>query len=445
MIWLYSLILEGTALEIPHEKYQLENGLSVILIEDHTSPQIVVDTWYQVGSYDDPKGASGFAHLFEHLMFMGTATVPNGNFDIRMEVAGGWNNASTGDDRTNYYDVGPSEIAELLLFMEADRMVNLDITQDKLDSEREVVRQERRQNYEDAPYGKIWLEMPEMMYPSSHPYHLEGIGSHEDLLAATLDTVTQFYQDWYSPSNATLCVAGDFDSAQIKEAIGKYYGAIEKKEVQKHQNFSFPTTPVVKQKTITDSVPLPAMLMMWHSPAFFAAGDAEADVLASILAGQASSNLSKKLMYDEQLVQDVSVFQYSRGRGSIFVVYIDALEDTDLEQIAQIVQEELNGIASGNIEISQKNLTAILKNWEMNFLWGLENLLERAETLQRYNYYLGDTNYLEKDLLRYQKVTPESIQNFISSHLTADKVSTLIVLPEEDSEEESESDSQGKE
>ena len=151
MIYLFSFIVESAALEIPHEKYQLENGLNVILIEDHTVPQIVVDTWYQVGSYDDPKGASGFAHLFEHLMFMGTSTIPNGEFDIRMEVSGGWNNATTGDDRTNYYDVGPSEITELLIFMEADRMVNLDITQEKLDTEREVVRQERRQNYEDAP------------------------------------------------------------------------------------------------------------------------------------------------------------------------------------------------------------------------------------------------------------------------------------------------------
>ena len=435
MIWLYSLILEGAALEIPHEKYQLKNGLNVILIEDHSSPQIVVDTWYQVGSYDDPKGASGFAHLFEHLMFMGTTTIPNGDFDIRMEVAGGWNNASTGDDRTNYYDVGPSEIAELLLFMEADRMVNLEITQDKLDSERDVVRQERRQNYEDAPYGKIWLEMPEMMYPASHPYHLEGIGSHEDLLAATLDTVTQFYEDWYSPSNATLCVAGDFNSEDMKKTIAKYYGSIENKTVQTHQDFVFPERPIITEKTITDSVPLPAMLMMWHSPAFFADGDAEADVLSSILAGQASSNLSKKLMYDEQLVQDVSVFQYSRGRGSIFIVYIDALENTDLDQVSQIVQAELDGIASGHIPIQEKNLTAILKNWEMNFLWGLENLLERAETLQRYNYYLGDTEYIDKDLQRYKDVTPESIQKLISSHLTAEKVSRLIVLPEEQSAE----------
>ena len=438
MIWLYSFLLEGFALEIPHETYQLDNGLNVILIEDHTSPQIVVNSWYQVGSYDDPLGASGFAHLFEHLMFMGTAAIPNKDFDIKMEVAGGWNNASTGDDRTNYYDIGPSEIADLLIYMEADRMVNLDITQEKLDLQREVVRNERRQNYEDAPYGKIWLEMPEMLYPESHPYHFEGIGSHEDLLAATIGTVNKFYQDWYYPSNATLCVAGDFDSTHIKEVISKYYGVIENKAAKTHQSFELPSEPIIKEKTVFDSVPLPAMLLMWHSPELFANGDAEADVLSSILSGQASSNLSKKLMYDEQLVQDVSVFQYSRGRGSIFIVYIDALEDTDLDQVAQIVQAELDGLASGEIVISEEKLNAILKNWEMDFLWGLESLLERAETLQRYSHYLGDTDYIGKDLKRYQDVSPESIQKLISTYFIADKAAKLILLPEESSKGEQE-------
>lgn len=438
MIWLFSLVLEGVALEIPHEKYQLDNGLNVILIEDHSSLQVVVNTWYQVGSYDDPEGASGFAHLFEHLMFMGTKTIPNKDFDIRMEVAGGWNNASTADDRTNYYDVGPSEITDLLLFMEADRMVGLDITQEKLDLQREVVRNERRQNYEDAPYGKVWLEMPEMLYPTSHPYHMEGIGSHEDLLAATLNTVNQFYKDWYSPSNATLCVAGDFDAETIKTTIEKFYGRIENKAAQSHAEYTLPTEPVVKEKTVTDNVPLPAMLLMWHSPSVFAEGDATADVLSNILAGQASSNLSKKLLYDQQLVQDVTVYQYSRGRGSVFFVYIDALEDTDLEQVQTMIQAELDGIASGEIKISQAELDAIVNNWEMEFLWGLESIQERAETLQRYNHYLGTTDYLEKDLERYRSVTPESIQQFISQYLTAEKVSKLIVLPESQEDQEGE-------
>ena len=431
MLWLYTLIWEGFALEIPHEKYQLDNGLNVVLIEDHSSPQVVVDTWYQVGSYDDPAGASGFAHLFEHLMFMGTTVIPEKEFDIRMEVAGGWNNASTADDRTNYYDVGPAELVDLLLFMEADRMSNLDITQEKLDLQREVVRNERRQNYEDAPYGKIWLEMPEMLYPETHNYHLEGIGSHEDLLAANLDTVTNFYRDWYTPSNATLCVAGDFDSTEVKALIQQYYGSIKTVAPQQHKDYQLPERPVVSEKTIYDNVPLPAMLLMWHSPAIYQSGDAEADILSSLLTGQANSILTKKLVYDQQLVQDVSVFQYSRGRGSVFIVYVDALEDSNLDEIADMIQKELDALASGESKIESKDLAAIVNNWEMDFLWGLESLLDRAETLQQYHHYQGRTDYITEDLARYKSVSAESIQSLIQSHFSLDKRARLIVLPEE--------------
>ena len=445
MLWLYSLILEGMALEIPHETLQLDNGLQVILIEDHSLPKVVVNTWYGVGSYDDPAGASGFAHLFEHLMFMGTKDIPNGEFDIRMEIAGGWNNASTGDDRTNYYDVGGSGIVDLLLFMEADRMVNLDITQEKLNLQRDVVRNERRQNYEDAPYGKVWLEMPEMMYPVDHPYHLEGIGSHEDLLAATLDTVNQFYDTWYQPANASLCVAGDFDAADVKAKIQEWYGRIEAKKVVKHQEYVLADKPQMAEKTVYDNVPLPAMLLMWHSPAFYADGDADADVLSNVLAGRADAILTKKMVYDEPLVQDISVFQYSRGRGSLFIVYVDALENTDLEQVESMVLAELEGLANGKTIIPQEDLNAIVNNLEMEFLWGLEDLLEKAETLQRYNHYLGDTNYIEKDLQRYREVSNESIQKMASQFLTKDKMAKMIVLPDPDGEDSMESESEEQE
>jgi predicted Zn-dependent peptidase len=438
MLWFTALISMGEALEIPHEQFQLDNGLNVILVEDHKLPQVVVNTWYGVGSFDDPTGASGFAHLFEHLMFMGTTQIPDNEFDVRMEVAGGWNNASTADDRTNYYDVGGSNILDLLLFMEADRMVNLDITQKKLDLQRDVVRNERRQNYEDAPYGSIWLEMPEMMYPSEHPYSLEGIGSHEDLMAATLDTVSQFYDQWYQPANASLCIAGDFNSTEVKERIQAYYGQIKAKEAMVHTEIDLPRQPQMAEKTITDNVPLPAMLMMWHSPVIFQEGDAEADVLSQVLTGRADAFLTKQLVYDQSLVQDVSVFQYSRGRGSVFIVYIDALEDTDLEQVEGIVLKTLQELGDGTTAIESSVLSAIINNWEMEFLWGLEDIQEKAETLQRYNHYLGQPDYLAKDLARYQNVTPEGIQRVINNYFTKDKMAKLIVMPEESDSEEGE-------
>lgn len=438
MIWLYSLIAQGGALEIPHETFTLDNGLQVILIEDHTLPQVVVNTWYGVGSFDDPPGASGFAHLFEHLMFMGTTVIPNKEFDVRMEVAGGWNNASTADDRTNYYDVGGSGLVDLLLFMEADRMVNLDITQEKLNLQRDVVRNERRQNYEDAPYGGIWLEVPKMMYPSDHPYHLEGIGSHEDLLAATLKTVNNFYNTWYQPANASLCVAGDFDPIVVKQKIQEYYGGIQAKQASTHAQISLPTKPEMAEHTMYDKVPLPAMMMMWHSPVIFEQGDAEADVLASLLAGRADAVLTQKLVYDQQLVQDVSVYQYSRGRGSMFFVYVDALENTDLQAVRTMILEELQKVAEGKTEIDTGDLEAIVNNIEMGVLWSLEDIQEKAEILQKYRHYKGTPDYLTQDIQRYKDVTPAGIQSMMQQYITADKVSTLYVFPQpEDSEEES--------
>jgi zinc protease len=434
MIWFSTILSIANAIEIQHEFYQLDNGLKVILIEDHSLPKIVVDTWYGVGSFDDPTGASGFAHLFEHLMFMGTERIPEKEFDQRMESGGGWNNASTGDDRTNYYDVGSSELVDLLLFMEADRMTGLDITQPKLDLQREVVRNERRQNYEDAPYGKVWLEVPEMLFPQNHPYYMEGIGSHEHLLAATLDTVNNFYSDWYVPNNATLCVAGDFDPTHVKNRIEEWYGPLKAKEKIEHQKVEIPQQPVVKEKTVTDNITLPALIMLWHSPVIFQEGDADADILSSVLSGQAKARLTAKLVYEEQTVQEVSVFQWSRMRGSVFVVYVDAKPEADLDKIKQIVQQELDAIASGEKPVTEQELKAIINNWEMGFLWGLEDVLERAETLQSYAYYIGKPGYLQEDLKRYQNVTPESIQRIVAQYFTGEKSATLRVLPEEEKE-----------
>jgi zinc protease len=423
------------ALEIPHETYQLDNGLQVILIEDHTLPKVVVDTWYGVGSFDDPQGASGFAHLFEHLMFMGTQNVPEKEFDRLMEQNGGWNNASTGDDRTNYYDVGPKELVDLLLYMEADRMTGLNITQRKLDLQREVVRNERRQNYEDPPYGQVWLEIPKMMYPQEHPYVMEGIGSHEDLLAANLDTVSNFYADWYVPNNATLCVAGDFDADQVKQRIEQWYGPLKPSESVQHTKVELPISPILKEKSVYDNVTLPAVIMMWHSPVLYGAGDAETDVLAEVLSGQASARLTSRLVFDEKVAQDISAFQWSRQRGSIFVVYVDAQEDADLEYIQKVVQEELNAIGSDEKPVKSEELQAIINNWEMSFLWSLEDLLSKAETIQSYLLHVDDSNYLEQDLQRYQNVSAKSIQSITQNYFTDEKSAVLIVLPEEKKEQ----------
>ncbi|MDP6933206.1 MAG: pitrilysin family protein, partial [Myxococcota bacterium] len=232
--------LPARAIEIPHERYQLDNGMQVILHEDHSLPQVVVNLWYQVGSRDEEPGRSGFAHLFEHLMFMGTDRVPESQFDQTMEAHGGWNNAWTSEDATDYYDVGPANLLETLIWLEADRLDGLAkaMTQQKLDLQRDVVRNELRQSVEDSPYGEVWQVLPTTMFPSGHPYAHPVIGSHEDLEAATLEDVVSFFHTWYVPNNASLVIAGDFDPASARETVQRLFGHLEAGELPRR-----PTPP----------------------------------------------------------------------------------------------------------------------------------------------------------------------------------------------------------
>ena len=267
---------------IPFTRYELPNGLQVILMEDHHLPQVCVDTWYRVGSKDEAKGRSGFAHLFEHLMFMGTFRLPGNGFDKVMEASGGWNNAWTMEDATNYYDVGPPNLLETFIWMEADRMQQLGeaMTQEKLDLQRDVVRNERRQSNEDRPYGMVEIEIPTALYPTGHPYDHSVIGSHEDLQAASVEDVKGFFASWYVPNNASLVVSGDFDSAQARGWVEKYFGGLARKELPVRVVPGPVTTPQKTDVTITDQVDAPQLNLVWHSPAKFGAGDAEMVLVA---------------------------------------------------------------------------------------------------------------------------------------------------------------------
>ena len=375
-------------------------------------------------------------------MFMGTTQIPEGEFDSRMEAAGGWNNATTGDDRTNYFDVGPAELVDLLLFMEADRMTGLDITQEKLDLQREVVRNERRQNYEDAPYGQIWLDLAETMYPESHAYHWEGIGSHEDLLAATLDTVTKFYADWYAPNNAALCVSGDFDPEHVKARIEEWFGPLKPSKETAHAEAPDILEPVVTSHTIYDQVPLPALVLTWHTPAFYAPGDAELDVLSDVLAGGADSRLTADLMHERRLVQELDVFQYSRKRGSLFMAVAILSPDADIDEVESAIHAAIGGIASGEAPITERELAQTKNGLEMSFLWGWETPLEKAETLQSYLFYQGTTEYLEQDRARYNAVSGDTVAAIAAERLTPELASRMVVLSEKTAEEKTESGSE---
>ncbi len=415
MNWRHSLLgalaLCGSAqaAEIPHEVHTLDNGLEVVFIEDHSLPSVVVDIWYDVGSYDDPTDRSGFAHLFEHLMFKGTPRVPEGQFDVKMEQAGGRNNATTADYRTNYYDLGPSNALELLLWLEADRMTALDITQTKLDVEREVVRNERRQNYEDSPYGVLWPELQKALYPDANPMHRSGIGTHEELMAATVEDVRSFYADWYVPSGAILAVAGDFDPAATLAYIESTFGTLPARDIPERQLAAFDGTLRTERIELTDEVTMPLSVTAWHGPKAYAPGDAERDILSSVLAGSDDARLTRRLVHEEGLALQVDVGQWSSRWDSQFVVMVFTKPDADLARVEHIVAEEVAALG-GDRPPTESEVKRAAKELELSLLRSAEGLLDRADLLQRYRMFTGGYDFLNQDIARYRALSAESVR-----------------------------------
>src|SRR5918993_601013 len=298
-------------LEVPYRQFQLSNGLNVILHQDKSVPVVAVNVWYHVGSANEKPGRTGFAHLFEHLMFEGSKNVPEGQFDILLEAAGANNNGSTTNDRTNYVIDVPTNALELALYLESDRMGYLldAMPPEQVNSQRDVVKNERRQSYENRPYGMASLEIDKMLWPAGHPYSWPVIGHMEDLTAATQQDVAEFFKQYYAPNNASLVIAGDIDLDRTRTLVEKWFGEIPRGA------FVEPVAPPaavlteVKRQTITDQVSLPRLYLGWLTPRIHAPGDATLDVISSVLTGGKNSRLYKRLVYQDQIAQDVSAFQ----------------------------------------------------------------------------------------------------------------------------------------
>ncbi len=420
----------AAAQEVKFEKYKLDNGMTVILHEDHSLPVVAVNTWYRVGSKDEVARRSGFAHLFEHLMFMGTRRVPNGEFDTIMEAGGGSNNASTSEDRTNYYSSGPASLLPTLLWLDADRLEELGraMDQDKLNKQRDIVRNERRQSYENQPYGKAELAMQEMLYPVGHPYHIPTIGSHEDLEAATINDVKDFFATYYVPNNATLCVAGDFDSAKIKPLIASLFGTIARGGEAPHRTAEPAKLEGVKRATMLDKVQLPMVMMAWLSPAKFKAGDAELDLLADVLADGKSSRLYKRLVYDDKIAVDVSASQDSLLLGSGFRISVVAAPGADLDKIEKTVDEEVGRLIKDGL--TAEELERYRSKIELGMLARLQKVEARADALNQYEFFFGEPNSFQRDLDRYRKATPAEVQKWAAATLKPDARVIVRVLPE---------------
>jgi zinc protease len=425
----------ASSLELPFEQTKLSNGLTVIIHEDHVLPEVAANLLYRVGSKDENKGRTGFAHLFEHLMFMGTKRAPNKMFDAWMEAAGGQNNASTSADVTDYFEHGPSSLLPLFLWLEADRLETLgsEIDRPKLDLQRDVVRNERRQTSENRPYGKVELRLPELMYPESHPYHHPIIGSHADLEAASVEDVRSFFEEHYTPDNAGLVVAGDVRAAEVKELAQRYFGflpsrhATPPRRVEK-ASVPTPTLDKVVRETLEDRVEMTKIVMAFHSPARFDPGDAELDLLASILSTGKTSRLYKTLVYEKALAQSVTASQDSSSLSSTFTIEIlvrPGVSPDAVEKAADAVLEQVLMAKPPTAEEVRRAKNQV----QFQFVDRLQSVAARARLLNIYWCDKGDPGYVNKDLARYEQATPQGVLEQAKKTITLNARVIMRVVP----------------
>ncbi len=415
---------------IPYTKHTLANGLQVIVHEDHHLPVVAVNIWYHVGSKNEAPGRSGLAHLFEHLMFKGAEHQPRGFFEPLQE-AGGSLNGSTSADRTNYWAVVPSGATELALWMEADRMGWLvpALTPERFETEREVVLNERRQSYENRPYGLSHFAISEAIYPERHPYHWPTIGYPSDLLNTTVDDAREFFLRYYHPGNASLAIAGDITSDAAMQLVERLFGAIPAGPVVAPLEVA-PVSPVARRLLLEDRVELPRLYLVWPGPALFSPDDAVLDVAADIVANGRTSRLYRTLIHERRRAAELGAGQGSRELGSMFQVVATAAPDVPLEELRVAIMAELDRLATTGP--SEAELERARVQAEAAFLYRLQTLGGfggKADQLNAYNIYTGSPDYFAQDLDRYLRVTAADIKRAVSQYLLPDGATALSVVP----------------
>ena len=420
---------QGTP-KIKFEKYTLPNGLEVILHEDHSTPIVAVDTWYHVGSGDEQVGRTGFAHLFEHIMFMGSQHVPVGAFDQMLEAAGADNNGSTTEDRTNYYETLPSNALPLALWLDSDRMGFLLPTMDlaKVNLQRDVVKNERRQRVDNQPYGRADEIILAALYPKSHPYSWPVIGSMTDLSAASLTDVQNFFRTYYAPNNATLAIAGDFNPDSVKKMVAQYFGSIPRGPAVTRRT-SVPRVVIPRDTflVLEDRVQLPRLFYTWHSVKGFAPDDAALDILAQVVANDKNSRLYKKLVYEMQVAQNVRAYQDGSRLDGKFQIDVTPKPGQKVADIDRIVESEITNVINNGV--TQRELQRAQNLYKASFLNRLASVLGKAEVLNSYNYFVGNPDYVQQDAARYERVTAADVQRVAKTYLGRPKI-VLTVVPE---------------
>lgn len=419
-------------IDVPYTRFTLPNGLNVILHVDRSTPRVTVNTWFHVGSGSEKPGRTGFAHLFEHLMFMGSKDVPTGKFDEWLEAAGADNNGSTTPDRTNYFEDLPSNALELALFLDSDRMGYLveAMSPKAVDAQRDIVKNERRQSYENRPYGMASIVIDENLYPAAHPYHWPTIGSMADLSAASFEDVVQFFRTYYAPNNASLSIAGDIDIEKTKALVEKWFD-----EVPRGKPVPLIDAPPVylteeKRLAFEDRVQLPRLYIAWLSPAHLRPGDAELDIAANILTAGKNSRLYKRLVYEMQIAQDVSAYQESQRQVSSFQIVATARSGHTLAEIEKVIQEEIDKLKAEFP--AKREVQRAVNQYEASFISRLERIGSfggKADQLNAYFYATGNPDYFNEDLARYRQVDPGDVTAFVRSYLRDDGRVVLSIVP----------------
>ena len=420
--------VERTIPDLKVETYTLPNGLNVILHEDHTTPFVGVNLWYKVGSKDEKTGRTGFAHLFEHLMFQGSEHHDSEYFGP-LEKLGAQINGSTSNDRTNYYEALPTNGLETALWLEADRMGFLlpALTQAKLDNQRDVVKNERRQRVDNVPYGQAQEKIAQLLYPPEHPYYHSVIGSLADLSGASLSDVSTFFRTYYSPNNASLCLAGDFDPTEARKLITKYFGPIPKGPEVAKLEASVPTLTEPKSLTMTDAVQLSRGTMVWPTVPINDGDEAALDTLAAIMGQLPNENrLYRALVYDKSLAASVSSFHGTNALSGTFVVSISPQKGKELDELVAIADKEIarmqaEGPTAAEVE-KVKNAT------ESSSVQRLQSAQAKADFFNRYFVQSGDPLGYKKELQDNYAVTAADVQRVAKKYLTPNRV-MLVVNP----------------
>ncbi|MEP6491650.1 MAG: pitrilysin family protein [bacterium] len=422
-------------MRIPIETFRLPNGLFVTLSQDHTAPIVAVNLWYHVGSANEPPGRTGFAHLFEHMLFQGSADVDaNEHFEL-VQRAGGTLNGSTWLERTNYFETVPSNQLELALWLEANRMGKLlpAMTQQKLDTQRDVVMNERRWSMDNQPYG-TWMEkLPALCFPPEHPFHHSLMGSMEDLTAASLNDVAQFFATYYTPDNAVLSVAGDFDQSEARRLIELHFGSIPRgKGKPALPDMSLP--PVFgqwKREVVPDDIMLPRLFLAFRSPAFGTKEYYAASVCGAILGVRNGSRLRRRLVRERQVAADASAFTYDLAKGSdLLVVDVTARPGVPAEQLEQEVADEIDVMVRDGIEPADVERAVALI--QTSFVSAMQQAGERADRISLFATYFGRPEMVNEELGHYEAVTSDRVNEFIRERLGENNRASLLYIPRDD-------------